>query len=80
MPIEKWDQPVELTSGRRENIVVTGPFEAVICLSDGWPDMAAASFVAARTACRGALAGRVTAEEARKRFMVAVKDANLMPH
>lgn len=80
MPIENWEKPIEIISGERQCIVVSGPFDAVICLSDGWPEMKSASFIAARTACRAALAGRATAEEARRCFLAAVKEANLTLH
>jgi hypothetical protein len=80
MPIENWEKPIEISSGKRESVVVTGPFDAVICLSDGWPEMRSASFIAARTACRAALAGRATAEEARRCFLAAVEEAKLTQH
>jgi hypothetical protein len=77
MPISKWDEPVEIVMGSRENITVTGPFDAVIYLTDGWPETSSAPFIAARNACRAALAGRTSAEEAKLKFLAAVEHAKL---
>lgn len=80
MTIENWETPIEIVLAKRESIVVAGPFDAIICLSDGWPEVKSATFIAARTACRAALAGRATAEEARRCFLAAIEEAKLTQH
>ncbi|ASR10655.1 hypothetical protein CHY08_23690 (plasmid) [Rhizobium leguminosarum bv. viciae] len=80
MAIPKWRSPVNISIGDRSSETVSGPFEAVIHLTESWPNRTSASFIEARNACRGALAGRIDAEVARSKFLAAAKDANLRVH
>lgn len=76
-PNEKWQSPVRIRTPHHAAEVVSGPFEAVIHLTEGWPDRSSVSFIEARNACRGALAGRVDSEVARTKFLAAVKAAKM---
>lgn len=79
MPITKWGNPVIIVNGvSRET--VAGPFEAMIHLTDGWPERTSASFIEARNACRAAVAGRIDGDVARAKFLAAVEAAKLRVH
>jgi hypothetical protein len=76
----KWKNPVEVAFAHEGSTVVKNPFEALICLTDMWPDMRGLKFLKARSACRAALDGRKTAEEARAEFIAAAEEAKLKMH
>ncbi|MGK9055658.1 DUF982 domain-containing protein [Neorhizobium petrolearium] len=74
-PSDRWSKPVTLdltTTGRTS---VEGPFEALIYLTESWPAHKGLHFVKARSACRGALAGHRSLEEARAEFEAAAEEA-----
>lgn len=77
MTIEKWQSPIRISTGTCGSELVDGPFQAVIYLTDSWPDRNSVSFIQARNACRGALAGRVDPEVARAKFLAAVEAAKM---
>lgn len=79
MTIAKWGVPVTIGNGvSRET--VAGPFEAMIHLTDGWPERTSVSFIEARNACRAAVAGRIDGDVARGKFLAAVQAAKLRVH
>jgi len=63
-----------VTSGFQK---IEGPFDALKYLTESWPAERGMSFVRARSACRAALAGHKTVEEARVAFVAAAVDAKL---
>lgn len=74
-PNSRWNKPVELsfsTTGAHE---VQGPFEALMHLTENWSAEQELTFVKARSACRGALAGHKTIAEARIAFEAAAAEA-----
>ncbi|NTJ41249.1 DUF982 domain-containing protein [Agrobacterium larrymoorei] len=76
-----WTEPVEVNVDRNTSNVVAGPFDALVLLTDNWPHQRGLNFVRARSACRAALDGRKSAEEARRCFEEAVSEARLnRPH
>lgn len=76
MPITKWHDPVEIYLASGDKIIVTGPSEAMIYLRENWPEeILSLPFVTARKACRAALVGHGSAEEARTKFIAAIKAA-----
>ncbi|AXV15241.1 DUF982 domain-containing protein [Neorhizobium sp. SOG26] len=75
MPQASWEKPVRVAFAHIGTQVVNGPFEALALLTDRWPDMRGPNFVRARSACRAALDGRRTPEEARLQFEQAVSEA-----
>ena len=77
MPQPHWQTPVRVAFGPLGTEVINRPFEALIVLTDRWPDMRGPHFVKARSACRAALDGRRTPEEARQQFEQAVSEAQL---
>ena len=77
---ERWTEPVEVNLDANGKSVVAGPFEALTLLTEGWPNRRGLSFVRARSACRAALDGRKSPEEARKCFTDAVSDMQKTPH
>ena len=77
MKSEQWQQPVELGFGLGGNRVVNGPVDALICLTDMWPDRSGSRYIRARNACKAALEGRLTAEEARDEFVAAADEAHV---
>ncbi|KRB55204.1 hypothetical protein ASE04_05715 [Rhizobium sp. Root708] len=77
MPIEKWQSPIKISTGNRSSETIGSPFEAVIYLTDSWPERSSVSFIEARNACRGALAGRIDPEVARAKFLAAVQAAKM---
>ena len=74
-PNEKWNRPVEVRMNREGRTTVAGPFEALAVLTDSWPGEQSLSFVKARSACRGALAGHKSLEDARREFETAATEA-----
>jgi hypothetical protein len=77
MKNERWTEPVEVNLEANGKSVIAGPFEA---LTEGWPKIGGLSFVRARSACRAALDGRKSPEEARKCFTDAVSEMQKNPH
>jgi len=80
MPITKWQSPVQITSGNRTSETVANAFDAVLYLSESWPERSSVSFIEARNACRGALSGSIDAEVARAKFLAAVEAAKMNVH
>ena len=80
MPYAKWSSPVEVGFGQKGSQLVQGPFDALICLMDTWPDLRGPRYVAARSLCRAALDGRKSPEEAREVFISAAQEARLQAH
>lgn len=80
MSIVKWEKPVQISVGSRGSEFVSSAFDAVLFLKDSWEDSETVSFLQARNACRGALAGRVDAEVARAKFLEAVTAAKMRVH
>ncbi|MGO4567652.1 DUF982 domain-containing protein [Rhizobium sp. 2YAF20] len=80
MMTDKWSRPIEVGFGVSGYRTVTGPFDAMICLTDLWPDRRGSRFIRARNACSGAIAGRVGAEQARAEFLAAAEEAHLSTH
>lgn len=76
MPQTFWHKPVEVTLGQLGTEMVNGPFEALTVLTDRWPDHRGPQFVRARSACRAALDGRRSPEDARRVFEDAVSEAS----
>ncbi|WP_199628667.1 DUF982 domain-containing protein [Rhizobium sp. OAE497] len=76
----KWNRPIEVSFGVLGYRTVTGPFDAMIVLTDMWPMKSGMHFIKARNACRGAIAGRIEAEDARSQFLAAAEEANLSTH
>ncbi len=72
-----WQKPVRVAFGSQGTEIINSPFEALIVLTDRWPDMRGPHFVKARSTCRAALDGRRTPEEARQQFEQAVSEAQL---
>ncbi len=76
-----WTEPVEVNVDKNTRNVVAGPFDALVLLTDNWPHLRGLNFVRARSACRAALDGRKSVEEARRCFEDAVSEAKLnRPH
>ncbi|MBO9655836.1 DUF982 domain-containing protein [Agrobacterium sp. SOY23] len=80
MKNERWTEPVEVNLEANGKSVIAGPFEALTLLTEGWPQIGGLSFVRARSACRAALDGRKSPEEARKCFTDAVSEIQKNPH
>ncbi|CAN7329482.1 MULTISPECIES: DUF982 domain-containing protein [Ensifer] len=74
-----WNQPIELDFVTGDVRTVKGPSDALACLADHWPRRGP-SYVAARSACRAAIDGRRTVEEARSLFISAANEAELKAH
>lgn len=70
-----WTEPVEVNFDTSSINVISGPFDALALLTENWPHTRGLTFVRARSACRAALDGRKSAEEARKWFEDAVYEA-----
>jgi hypothetical protein len=77
MPQASWQKPVHVAFGSLGTEVINGPSEALLLLTDRWPDLRGPHFVRARSCCRAALDGRKTPEEARLQFEQAVSEAKL---
>lgn len=77
----RWTEPVEVTLDTNTINVVAGPFDALALMTGNWPHVRGLNFVRARSACRAALDGRKSVEEARRCFEDAVSEAaNNKPH
>ncbi|MEA3534667.1 DUF982 domain-containing protein [Rhizobium sp. CC-YZS058] len=76
----KWVEPVSVAAGAQEIRVVSGPSEALACLSEAWPDARGPRYVAARSICRAAIDGRKPVEDARNLFLLAAHEAKLHAH
>ncbi|ABR60526.1 DUF982 domain-containing protein [Sinorhizobium medicae] len=74
-----WRDPIELGLNGGDVRMVKGPSDALACLADHWP-YRGPYYVAARSACRAAIDGRRTCEEARKLFLSAAEEARLKAH
>jgi hypothetical protein len=72
-----WQKPVRVAFGHLGTEIINSPSEALILLTDHWPDLRGPSFVRARSACRAALDGRRSPEDARRHFEEAVSEAQL---
>ncbi len=75
MKLTRWTEPVEVNFDKTNKNIVAGPFDALALLTDDWPLTRGLNFVRARSACRAALDGRKSPEEARKCFEEAVSEA-----
>lgn len=77
MKNRQWANPVPicLESGGIEN--VGSPFEAMIYLTDRWPDRTGPRFLQARAACKAALEGRIPFEEAHRKFVAAAEEVGI---
>lgn len=73
----KWSSPIEVGFVPGGAQTVNGPTEALHCLANMWPDRRGPQYVAARSGCRAAVAGRKTVEEARALFISAAQEAHL---
>lgn len=73
----RWTEPVEVNFDKTSNNVIAGPFDALALLTENWPHARGLTFVRARSACRAALDGRKTPEEARRCFEDAVSEAKM---
>ncbi|TNM62934.1 DUF982 domain-containing protein [Aliirhizobium smilacinae] len=74
-PNSRWNKPVEISLPATGSHQVLGPFEALTYLTENWPAGQGLTFVKARSACRGALAGHKTVDEARIAFEAAASEA-----
>ena len=81
MANEKWNEPIlvgfETTDDAR---TVSGPLDALKCLSDLWRNARGLRYLKARSTCRAALDGRKSLEEARAEFVAAAEEAKLSIH
>lgn len=75
-----WNAPVAVNFPHQEQKVISGPFEAMTCLTDRWPNMSGLKFLRARMACKAALDGRLSADDARVIFVEAVGEAGGKAH
>ncbi|KXG84764.1 DUF982 domain-containing protein [Agrobacterium bohemicum] len=81
MKLTRWTEPVEVNFDTTNKNVIAGPFDALALLTEDWPHTRGLNFVRARSACRAALDGRKSPEEARKCFEDAVSEARRQkPH
>ncbi len=77
MATEKWNNPISVGFENTDPRTVLGPFDALACLADLWPDARGLRYLKARSACRAALDGRKSVEEARAEFVAAAEEAKL---
>jgi hypothetical protein len=75
-----WTAPLIVQFPYKERRTITGPFDAMNCLIDRWPNMRGLKFLKARTSCRAALDDRLTAYIARRDFVDAVAEAGGTTH
>lgn len=80
MPNNAWNAPVAVDFPHQERKIVGGPFEAMTCLIDRWPNMSGLKFLRARMACKAALDRRMSADAARVIFVEAVGEAGGKAH
>ena len=76
----RWGDPIEVGFQTGGAATIAGPFEALHCMADLWPDRRGPLYVAARSVCRAAIDGRRTAAEARELFISAAREAELAMH
>ncbi|MCM2457583.1 DUF982 domain-containing protein [Rhizobium sp. CG4] len=79
MSAVSWSIPVELRMPHSGMQTVHGPFAALILLMDEWPVRSGPAYVSARSSCRAAIDGREAPEETRERFVLAAREAGLLP-
>lgn len=72
---QTWSTPVTLSFAASGAQLVNGPFEALTHLTDHWPHRGGLHFVKARSACRAAIDGRKSVEDARIEFEQAAREA-----
>lgn len=77
MPALSWNTPVKVNMPHSGIQTVHGPFAALILLMDEWPNMSGPAYVEARSACRAALDGRKTPDQARAEFLLAATEADV---
>ncbi|WP_454848135.1 DUF982 domain-containing protein [Rhizobium binxianense] len=80
MATNKWTNPVTVGFENADDRTVNGPFDALKCLADLWPTSRGLHYLKARSACRAALDGRKSLEEARAEFLAAAEEAKLKLH
>ncbi|WP_183748916.1 DUF982 domain-containing protein [Rhizobium sp. BK196] len=80
MATERWNSPIKVGFEGAGARTVKGPFDALACLAEHWPAVRGLKYLKARSACRAALDGRKTVEEARAEFMAAAEEAKLKVH
>ncbi|MGV1753440.1 DUF982 domain-containing protein [Agrobacterium sp. CG674] len=74
-PSARWSEPVEFNFPTKGSYEVRGPFDALLHMTEQWPAVRGLNFVRARSACRAALAGHKSVDEARDAFEAAVAEA-----
>ncbi|MCQ4635008.1 DUF982 domain-containing protein [Shinella sp. CPCC 100929] len=72
-----WKAPVEIHFGMIGTRTVSGPFDALIYLTDQWPNRSGPRFAKARVACKAAVEGRLEAEAAREEFIAAAREVRM---
>ncbi|MBW9112098.1 DUF982 domain-containing protein [Rhizobium cauense] len=77
MASEKWNDPINVGFENTDARTILGPLDALKCLADLWPSARGLRYLKARSACRAALDGRKTVEEARAEFVAAAEEARL---
>jgi hypothetical protein len=80
MATERWNDPIKVGFENVGAKTINGPFEALKCLADLWPNVRGLRYLKARSACRAALDGRKSLEEARAEFVAAAEEAKLKLH
>jgi hypothetical protein len=80
MASEKWNDPIHVGFEAAEARTVLGPFDALKCLTELWPNARGLQYLKARSTCRAALDGRKSLEEARAEFVAAAEEAKLRVH
>ncbi len=80
MSKSSWKTPVEIDLGMVGTRIVSGPFDALIYLTDRWPNRTGPRFVKARVACKAAVEGRVEADAAQDEFIAAAREARILLH
>ncbi|WP_421361867.1 DUF982 domain-containing protein [Agrobacterium rosae] len=74
-PSARWSAPVEFNFPSNGSYEVGGPFEALVHMTEQWPAVQGPNFVRARSACRAALAGHKSVDDARTAFEASVAEA-----
>jgi hypothetical protein len=80
MASERWNDPIHVGFEASEARTILGPFDALKCLTELWPNARGLRYLKARSTCRAALDGRKSLEEARAEFVAAAAEANLRVH
>lgn len=78
MTRKEWKEPIEIQLGGTR--VVAGPFDALIYLTENWPNRSGRHFIRAQIACKAAVEGRLESETARREFVAAAEEARLYRH